>query len=168
MGVAAETTRTALTRVSPVAGATPADIDVVQLYDAFTINTILFLEDLGFCPKGEGGNFVSGGAIGPGGVLPVNTNGGGLSCTHPGMYGIFALIEAVRRQVDTLQTVDALWQLHDFLSIQRHVIEGRFDFRLDGILFVFASLVKEGLLQLDELQGLDADKLGKVSAMARF
>jgi hypothetical protein len=79
-----------------------------------------------------------------------------------------ALIEAVRRQVDTLQTVDALWQLHDFLSIQRHVIEGRFDFRLDGILFVFASLVKEGLLQLDELQGLDADKLGKVSAMARF
>ena len=67
-----------------------------------------------------------------------------------------ALIEAVRRQVDTLQTVDALWQLHDFLSIQRHVIEGRFDFRLDGILFVFASLVKEGLLQLDELQGLDA------------
>jgi hypothetical protein len=79
-----------------------------------------------------------------------------------------ALIEAVRRQVDTQQTVDALWQLHDFLSIQRHVIEGRFDFRLDGILFVFASLVKEGLLQLDELQGLDADKLGKVSAMARF
>lgn len=79
-----------------------------------------------------------------------------------------SLIEAVRRQVDTLQSVDALWQLHDFLSIQRHVIEGRFDFRLDGILFVFASLVKEGLLQLDELQGLDADKLGKVSAMARF
>ena len=79
-----------------------------------------------------------------------------------------ALIEAVRLQAETLQSVDAVWQLHDFLSIQRHVIEGRFDFRLDGILFVFASLVKEGLLQLDELQGLDADKLGKVSAMARF
>jgi len=81
---------------------------------------------------------------------------------------IGALIAAVRTQVDGRTSADAVWQLHDFLSIQRHVIEGRFDFRLDGILFVFASLVKEGLLQLDELQGLDADKLGKVSAMARF
>jgi acetyl-CoA acetyltransferase len=69
------------------------DVDVVELYDAFTINTILFLEDLGFCPKGEGGRFVSGGRIAPGGELPVNTNGGGLSCVHPGMYGIFTLIE---------------------------------------------------------------------------
>lgn len=75
----------------------PGDVDVVQLYDAFTINTILFLEDLGFCPKGEGGRFVSGGAIAPGGRLPVNTNGGGLSCVHPGMYGIFTLIEATEQ-----------------------------------------------------------------------
>ncbi len=74
-----------------------ADIDVVQLYDAFTINTILFLEDLGFCPKGEGGRFVEGGRIAPGGKLPVNTNGGGLSCVHPGMYGMFTLVEAVRQ-----------------------------------------------------------------------
>jgi acetyl-CoA acetyltransferase len=73
----------------------PADIDVVELYDAFTINTILFLEDLGFCPKGEGGRFVEGGRIAPGGTLPVNTNGGGLSCVHPGMYGLFTLVEAV-------------------------------------------------------------------------
>ena len=71
--------------------------DVAALYDAFTINTLLFLEDLGFCAKGEGGAFVEGGAIAPGGRLAVNTNGGGLSCTHPGMYGIFALIEAVRQ-----------------------------------------------------------------------
>lgn len=76
------------------AGVGPADIDVVQLYDAFTINTILFLEDLGFCAKGEGGALVQSGAIAPGGVLPVNTNGGGLSCVHPGMYGLFALVEA--------------------------------------------------------------------------
>ena len=68
-----------------------------ELYDAFTINTILFLEDLGFCPKGEGGAFVSGGRIGPKGSLPVNTNGGGLSYCHPGMYGLFLLIEAVRQ-----------------------------------------------------------------------
>ena len=80
-----------------MAGLTPRDIDVVQLYDAFTINTLLFLEDLGFCAKGEGGAFVRDGAIAPGGRLPVNTNGGGLSCVHPGMYGIFALIEAVRQ-----------------------------------------------------------------------
>ena len=79
------------------AGLAPSDIDVVQLYDAFTINVLLFLEDLGFCAKGEGGAFVRGGAIAPGGRLPVNTNGGGLSCVHPGMYGIFALIEAVRQ-----------------------------------------------------------------------
>lgn len=75
----------------------PSDIDVVELYDAFTINTLLFLEDLGFCKKGEGGDFVADGAIAPGGRLPVNTNGGGLSCVHPGMYGIFILIEAVRQ-----------------------------------------------------------------------
>ena len=80
-----------------MAGLGASDIDVVQLYDAFTINTLLFLEDLGFCAKGEGGAFVRDGAIAPGGRLPVNTNGGGLSCVHPGMYGIFALIEATRQ-----------------------------------------------------------------------
>lgn len=77
------------------AGVSPADIDVVEVYDAFTINTILFLEDLGFCPKGEGGRFVAGGGIAPGGRLAVNTNGGGLSCVHPGMYGLFTMVEAV-------------------------------------------------------------------------
>jgi acetyl-CoA acetyltransferase len=75
----------------------PSDIDVAELYEAFTINTILFLEDLGFCSKGEGGGFVSEGRIAPGGGLPVNTNGGGLSYCHPGMYGLFLLIEAVRQ-----------------------------------------------------------------------
>jgi acetyl-CoA acetyltransferase len=73
------------------------DVDAVELYDAFTINTILFLEDLGFCKKGEGGAFVSGGRIAPKGSLAVNTNGGGLSYCHPGMYGLFLLIEAVRQ-----------------------------------------------------------------------
>ncbi len=84
-------------RAFAAAGVTRADIQVVELYDAFTINTILFLEDLGFCAKGEGGAFVEGGRIAPGGVLPVNTNGGGLSCVHPGMYGIFTVIEAARQ-----------------------------------------------------------------------
>jgi len=84
-------------RAFGMAGLKPADVDVLELYDAFTINTILFLEDLGFCRKGEGGPFVAGGRIAPGGALPVNTNGGGLSCVHPGMYGIFLVIEAVRQ-----------------------------------------------------------------------
>ena len=79
------------------AGVTPADIDVVQTYDSFTITTLLALEDLGFCAKGEGGAFVSDGRIAPGGAFPVNTSGGGLSYCHPGMFGIFLVIEAVRQ-----------------------------------------------------------------------
>jgi len=79
------------------AGVGAGDIDVVELYDAFTINPILFLEDLGFCEKGEGGRFVEGGRIAPGGALAVNTNGGGLSCVHPGMYGLFTIVEAARQ-----------------------------------------------------------------------
>jgi len=94
-------TRTAAAESGPramaIAGVTSAEFDSVQLYDAFTINTILFLEDLGFCRKGEGGSFVAHGGIAPGGHLPVNTNGGGLSCCHPGMYGMFAIIEAARQ-----------------------------------------------------------------------
>ncbi|PUA93482.1 acetyl-CoA acetyltransferase [Acidovorax sp. 107] len=84
-------------RAFAMAGLAPKDVDVLELYDAFTINTLLFLEDLGFCAKGEGGAFVRNGRIAPGGALPVNTNGGGLSCCHPGMYGMFLLIEAVQQ-----------------------------------------------------------------------
>ncbi|WP_026757561.1 thiolase [Sediminimonas qiaohouensis] len=84
-------------RAFAAAGVSPGDIQAVELYDAFTINTILFLEDLGFCAKGEGGAFVENGRIAPDGALPVNTNGGGLSCVHPGMYGIFTVIEAARQ-----------------------------------------------------------------------
>jgi acetyl-CoA acetyltransferase len=84
-------------RAFEMAGLKPADVDVLQLYDAFTITPILFLEDLGFCAKGEGGPFVSGGRIAPGGELPLNTNGGGLSYQHPGMYGLLAIVEAARQ-----------------------------------------------------------------------
>lgn len=84
-------------RCYEMAGASVRDIDLAMVYDAFTINTILFLEDLGFCRKGEGGAFVDNGGIAPGGRLAVNTNGGGLSCVHPGMYGVFLMIEAVRQ-----------------------------------------------------------------------
>ena len=80
-----------------MAGLKPSDINMLSLYDAFTITPLLFLEDLGFCPKGEGGRFVASGAIAPGGKLPVNTSGGGLSYCHPGMYGLLVIIEAVRQ-----------------------------------------------------------------------
>ena len=73
------------------------DMDSIQLYDAFTINTLLFLEDLGFCKKGEAIELVKNNNIGPFGSLKVNTNGGGLSCVHPGMYGLFVTLEAIRQ-----------------------------------------------------------------------
>jgi acetyl-CoA acetyltransferase len=75
----------------------PSDVGMVSLYDAFTITPILFLEDLGFCPKGEGGRFVANGNIAPGGKVAVNTSGGGLSYCHPGMYGLLVMIEAIRQ-----------------------------------------------------------------------
>jgi len=80
-----------------MAGVRPADVKMLSIYDAFTILPIVCLEDLGFCPKGEGGRFVAGGAIAPGGRLAVNTSGGGLSYCHPGMYGVLVMIEAVRQ-----------------------------------------------------------------------
>ncbi|MGI1678878.1 MAG: thiolase family protein [Cellvibrionaceae bacterium] len=84
-------------RAYEMAGVTSKDVDVVEVYDAFTINTLLFLEDLGFCEKGEGGSFVANGNIAPGGSLPVNTNGGGLSCVHPGMYGLMLIAECIEQ-----------------------------------------------------------------------
>ena len=79
------------------AGLKPQDVDTVQLYDSFTITAMLMLEDLGFCKKGEGGPFAASGALELGGSLPMNTDGGALSSCHPGMRGIFLLIEATRQ-----------------------------------------------------------------------
>ena len=79
------------------AGVTPHEVDVIEIYDSFTITVLLALEDLGFCAKGEGGAFVEDAGLGPGGARPTNTNGGGLSYTHPGMYGMFLLVEAARQ-----------------------------------------------------------------------
>jgi len=77
------------------AGLGPSDIDTVQIYDAFSINPLMILEDLGFCAKGEGGAFIAAGNTMPGGRLPLNTSGGGLAFTHPGMFGIYTVIEAM-------------------------------------------------------------------------
>lgn len=91
------TWRQAGKRAFALAGLTPQDIDHAMLYDAFTFTPIFMLEALGFCQDGEGGRFVSHQRTAPGGDFPMNTNGGGLSYTHTGMYGMFALIEAVRQ-----------------------------------------------------------------------
>ena len=84
-------------RAFRMAGVKPDDVDVLMGYDSFTITALLHLEDLGFCAKGEGGPFVMDNRTGPGGSLPMNTNGGGLSYTHPGMYGMFLIVEAARQ-----------------------------------------------------------------------
>lgn len=84
-------------RAFEMAGIRHDAIDLVECYDSFTITVLMTLEALGFCAPGEGGAFVAGQRTAPGGAFPLNTNGGGLSYCHPGMYGIFLLIEAVRQ-----------------------------------------------------------------------
>lgn len=79
-----------------------------------------------------------------------------------------ALIETLRQEAAALHGPEQVWRFHDFLSIRRHQIEGRGEFRLDGLLFVLADLVKGGLASLDELDGLSDDKRAKIQAMARF
>lgn len=83
-------------RAYAMAGLGPQDMDFAQLYDCFTPTLLIELEDLGFCAKGEGGQFIIDQGIGPGGKLPVNTHGGLLSHSHPGNPGsLFALTESV-------------------------------------------------------------------------
>lgn len=84
-------------RAFAMAGLNHDDIDVLQIYDAFTVMPLLAVEALGFCGRGEGADFFAGGRTAPGGEMPTNTSGGGLSYCHPGMFGIFLIIEAVRQ-----------------------------------------------------------------------
>jgi acetyl-CoA C-acetyltransferase len=84
-------------RAMAMAGVKHKDIDLAMIYDSFTITVLTTLEDLGFCRKGEGGSFVQGGRLAVDGALPMNTDGGGLSSNHPGMRGLFLIIEAVKQ-----------------------------------------------------------------------
>ena len=79
------------------AGLKHADIDLTMIYDSFTYTVMITLEGLGFCKPGEAADFVANQRTAPGGDFALNTNGGGLSYTHPGMYGSFLLVEAVRQ-----------------------------------------------------------------------
>lgn len=85
-------------RAFGMAQMSPQDVDVLCIYDSYTITVLTTVEDLGFCPKGEGGPFLAEpGRLGPNGSLPLNPDGGGLSSNHPGMRGIFLLCEATRQ-----------------------------------------------------------------------
>ena len=84
-------------RAFAMAGVTHDDLDFAELYDAFVHTPLFALEALGFCGPGEGIGFFEDGRAAPEGTFPINTNGGGLSCTHPGMYGMFIILEAVRQ-----------------------------------------------------------------------
>jgi acetyl-CoA acetyltransferase len=106
------------------AGVAPADVDVVQTYDSYTITVLLALEAMGFCKPGESGELASSGALAPGGALPTNTDGGGLASSHPGMRGVFLLVEAVRRLRDDAQ-VAACFGVGGFLSSCGMVVLGR-------------------------------------------
>jgi hypothetical protein len=79
-----------------------------------------------------------------------------------------ALVEDVRKKAGAIAALDEVWHLHDFLSARRHDIDGKYDYRYSVLLFVFARLVKEGWLQLNELNGLDKGKLTKIAALARM
>ena len=79
------------------AGLVHDDIDLTMIYDSFTYTTLVTIEGLGFCRPGEGPDFVANQRTAPGGDFALNTNGGGLSYSHPGMYGSFLLVEAVRQ-----------------------------------------------------------------------
>jgi len=84
-------------RAFEMAGVGVRDVTLCQIYDCYTFTVIVTLEDYGFCAKGEGGPFVADGRLRLGGALPTNTDGGGLSACHPGMRGMFLLVEAVRQ-----------------------------------------------------------------------
>lgn len=77
-----------------------------------------------------------------------------------------ALLKHVREEVSTIVELGDLWRLHDFLSAKRHQIEGKYDYQYPALPFVFAGLVKEGWLHLNELEGLSKDKLAKIKSLA--
>jgi len=92
-----EATKKSGAKAFGMAGVDHKDFNHIMLYDAFTSGPPIMLESLGFCKPGQGVSFFEQGKSTPGGSLPINTNGGGLSYTHSGMYGIFPIIEAARQ-----------------------------------------------------------------------
>ena len=78
------------------------------------------------------------------------------------------LIKSLQDQTQRLETPDSIWELHDFLSTERFQYEGRSDFDLNNILFMLADMIKQDLINHDDLAGLDQKKMGKIKAMSMF
>jgi hypothetical protein len=81
---------------------------------------------------------------------------------------INSLIDKVRKKITNLINIDELWQLHDLLSAKRYELDGKYDTRESMLVFSFAQLLKENLIDLEDLQGLDQDKLAKISSLAKI
>jgi len=81
---------------------------------------------------------------------------------------VAALIKDAQAKADSITQLDDLWRLHDFLSARRHEIDGKYDYRPSALLFIFANLIKDGWLHLDELESLDRSKLAKIAALSRM
>ncbi|MEM1369846.1 MAG: hypothetical protein AAGG02_17945 [Cyanobacteria bacterium P01_H01_bin.15] len=81
---------------------------------------------------------------------------------------IRSIMVTVRQQSESITELDDVWRLHDYLSSKRYEIDGKYDFRDSALVFVFADLVKSGLLSVDELAGLESSKLVKISALTRM
>ncbi len=81
---------------------------------------------------------------------------------------INTLIETVNEAATSITNLDEVWRLHDYLSSKRYEIDGKYDDRESVLIFVFSQLVKEGWLSVDELEGLNSDKIAKLNALARM
>ncbi len=120
-----------------MAGVQHEDLDLLMIYDSFTITVLATLESLGFCKRGEGGSFVQGGRLAIGGDLPMNTDGGGLSSNHPGMRGIFLIIEAVKQLRGDYQGTER--HVSDCKLALCHGTGGNLGSRHSGITMVLGS-----------------------------
>jgi hypothetical protein len=81
---------------------------------------------------------------------------------------VVTLIKTLQTRANAVANPEDVWNLHDFLSAKRHEIDGKYDFRYSSLIFVFATLVKDGLLKINELEGLDREKIAKISALSRM
>ena len=79
-----------------------------------------------------------------------------------------SLLQQIRQQANSINEVNDLWVLHDYLSARRHDLDGKYDRRYDSLIFVFAQLLKEGWLGINDLQGLSPEKITKISALAKM
>ncbi len=81
---------------------------------------------------------------------------------------ISTLVRVIREQTHSISSSQDLWQIHDLLSSKRHELDGKYDYRYPALIWVFAELVRDGWIEIADLEGLDRAKLSKISAIARM